>query len=156
MNILDSLDDNPFITNFTSSFCYMWDWLYFLHVSAGCMFLNTTFSGIVFSCLFAIIFGGELFINHICLWQEHRPPNFGDVCALSLKWWNLCADWINKVLIYRVGAGTFWLSMLFILSQSPDRWTNSRMAVVVYCIKCCSNKANNQPCRGKRGGQALS
>lgn len=107
---------------------------------------------------FAIILGGELFINHICLWQEQPPPNFGDVCALSLKWWNLCADWINKVLIYRVGVGTFWLMMLFILfchnplthGQTPE-WL-----LLFIVLNCCSNEANNQPYRGKRGGPALS
>jgi hypothetical protein len=84
MNILESLDDNPFITNFTSSFCYigMWDWLYFLHVLLCAFFLNFFFPCIVFSCLFAIIFGGELFNNHICLWQEQPPLNFGDVSCL--------------------------------------------------------------------------
>jgi hypothetical protein len=29
------------------------------------------------------------------------------------------------------------------------------MVVVVYCINCCSDEANNQPYRGKRGRQAL-
>ncbi len=84
MNILDALDDNPFITNFASSFCYigMWDGLYFLHVSAVCIFLGANY--FFWDCVLMP------FCNHFGWGAFHQPYLFVAGTPPTELWGRLC------------------------------------------------------------------